>query len=228
MDYVMILYILLPSLSILISIFIGLYTVNRRVENENKESHKPYLVVDQIDPLKEFHMEYYFLTFFGRNYLEQHKEICKSHIFEEDPEHTFFVALGLKNIGYGVASDIRFYNLLTGKEIIGTQKNIKSKNQKLFTTFDIATEQRKEIPVKMFFLLEEDEVIKEDHNRILCIYKDLNDHIYDAIITINMKTQNTFDYFIYQRTSRSYKKWITENKKQYKKIQKEYRNWKKK
>ena len=223
MDYIILLDTLLPILSISISLFIGLYTVHQRVDNENKESHKPYLVVEDIKEITSFKRTNYFVTFFGRNYLKKFGKMKEKDLLREDEEKDFFVSLILKNIGYGVASDIRFYNLLTGNEIIGTQESIKNINQKLFTTFDIATKEVKEIPVKILSHLEEDEgIIQEDHNRILCIYKDLNDHIYDAIITINMKTKKNFDYFIYQRTSRSYKKWIRENTKEYKKILKEY------
>ena len=35
----------------------------------------------------------------------------------------------LENIGYGVASNIKFYNLLNGSQIYGTQKNNEDKNQ---------------------------------------------------------------------------------------------------
>jgi len=220
--------VLLPSLSILISLFIGIYTVNRRVENENKESHKPYLVVYDISVLPNFHRTNYFLTFFGRNYLKKYGKAKESELLIKDEEKDFFISLCLKNIGYGVASDIRFYNLLTGNEIVGTQESNKDINQKLFTTLDIATDQKKEVPVKILsYIIEDEGIVLEDHNRILCVYKDLNDHIYDAIITVNMKTPKTFDYFIYQRTSRSYKKWIRENKKEYKKILKEYNTEKK-
>ena len=223
MDYIIILDTVLPILSIFISLFIGLYTVHQRVENENKESHKPYLVVEDINELYSFKRSNYFLTFFGRNYLKKFGKMKEKDLLKEDVEKDFFISLILKNIGYGVASDIRFYNLLTGNEVIGTQESIKHMNQKLFTTFDIATGQSKEIPVKILSFISEDEgIILEDHNRILCVYKDLNNHVYDAIITVNMKTKKNFDYFIYQRTSRSYKKWIKENHREYKKIIKEY------
>lgn len=227
MSYTFFLDLLLPILSILISLFIGFYTVHQRVENENKEKHKPYLVVD-IKALSHFDRSSYFLTLFGRNYLKKFGKMKEEDLLKEDKEKDFFISLALKNIGYGVASDIKFYNLLTGKQIIGTQESIKNMNQKLFTTFDIAAEQTKEIPVKILSYLEEDEGITlEDHNRILCIYKDLNNHVYDAIITINMKTKKNFDYFIYQRTSHSYKKWIKENNTEYKQIINEYKTEKK-
>ena len=37
-----------------------------------------------------------------------------------------------KNIGYGVATNIKFYDLLTAQEVYGTQANSENQNQKLF------------------------------------------------------------------------------------------------
>ena len=39
---------LLPILSIVIPVFATVYTVNNRIKNENRENHKPYLLLDKI------------------------------------------------------------------------------------------------------------------------------------------------------------------------------------
>ena len=66
------------------------------------------------------------------------------------------------------------------------------------------------------------EVVIEDHIRLLCIYKDLNENHYDFIISINIKENGYYDFFAYQRSSKNYSRWIKENKKIYKRILNEY------
>lgn len=210
--------ILLPILTILIPVFTTIYTVTNRIKNENREEHKPYIILDSIKDLDALDTHKYFLTAVGRNYKEEY-EINN----DLNSENKIYLNLVLKNIGYGVASNIKFYDLLTGCEIHGMQDSIKNQNQKLFTTFDIAKDESKNVQMQVISLIkEEDGILKEDHNRILCIYEDLNNNIYSTIITINMKEKTHYDFFAYQPTSKSYKRWIKENRKEYKKIYKEY------
>lgn len=210
--------ILLPILTILIPVFTTIYTVTNRIKNENREEHKPYIILDSIKDLDALDTHKYFLTAVGRNYKEEY-EINN----DLNSENKIYLNLVLKNIGYGVASNIKFYDLLTGCEIHGMQDSIKNQNQKLFTTFDIAKDESKNVQMQVISLIkEEDGILKEDHNRILCVYEDLNNNVYSTIITINMKEKTHYDFFAYQPTSRSYKRWIKENRKEYKKIYKEY------
>lgn len=210
--------ILLPILTILIPVFTTIYTVTNRIKNENREEHKPYIILDSIKDLDALDTHKYFLTAVGRNYKEEY-EINN----DLNSENKIYLNLVLKNIGYGVASNIKFYDLLTGCEIHGMQDSIKNQNQKLFTTFDIAKDESKNVQMQVISLIkEEDGILKEDHNRILCVYEDLNNNIYSTIITINMKEKTHYDFFAYQPTSKSYKRWIKENRKEYKKIYKEY------
>lgn len=214
--------ILLPILTIAIPVFATVYTVNNRIKNDKMESHKPYLVLESIKDLNKLDKSKYYLTFIGRNYAQKNREIKEETLEKIGSDCEVYVDIHLRNIGYGVASDIKFYNLLTGEEFHGTQENLKNMNQKLFTTFDIGTNETKTIQSKVINFIEEKEVKEEDHNRILCVYKDLNNNVYSMIITINMKEQNYYDFFAYQPTSRSYRKWIKQNKKEFKKIYKTY------
>jgi hypothetical protein len=125
------------------------------------------------------------------------------------------INLMIKNIGYGVATNIKFYDLLTGNDIIGTQSESMEENQKLFTTLDAAAGEEKKIQVK---LITEILPNSSEHNRILCVYKDLNEHIYTFIFSINVKDNEHYDFFAYQPSSHSYKRWYRECKKQHKEI----------
>jgi hypothetical protein len=212
--------ILVPVASMLITVFATLYTVSERVKNENREKHKPYLTLNDIEK-KEIDEYKYYLTIYGQKYAEtKEKNTTKEEKENEENQH-ISVTLLLDNIGYGVASNIKFYNLLTGEEIHGSQTPSKEKNQKLFTTFDIATNQQKKIQTKIYKNINEKQ--EYDNCKILCIYKDLNNNIYDLIISINVKTNNLYDFSTYQRTSHTYNNCIKENKNQYKKIIKQYK-----
>ncbi len=197
--------ILVPITSMLITVFATLYTVSKRVENENKEKHKPYLTLDNIELLEKIDKYKYYYKMKGKN------------ISESEPNELSILIL-LENIGYGVASNIKFYDLLNAQEIKGTQTKTPERNQKLFTTFDIAVNQEKKVQFQI------ENKIKEnpDECKILCVYQDLNGHVYDFIININIKTNNTYDFYTYQRTSHSYNKYINKNK-NYTKIINEYK-----
>ena len=198
--------ILVPAASMIITVFATVYTVSERVKNENREKHKPYLTLNNIEPLEKIDEYKYYLTLFGRNYKKEILEKTEEENKKTKENEYLSVRLLLDNIGYGVASNIKFYNLLTGEEIKGTQTPSKDKNQKLLTTFDIGTN-----------------IEKPDHCRILCVYQDLNGNAYDFIISINIKSNKSYDFFTYQRTSHSYERWISETKKQYKQIIREYK-----
>jgi hypothetical protein len=208
----------------MITVFATLYTVSGRIRNENKEKHKPYLILSKINQLDKIDEYKYYLTMIGRNYQEKEGLITLKKIENLKKDNYLAVSLIINNIGYGVASNIKFYDLLSGNSIYGTQSSIKEKNQKLFTTLDLAINAETQVQSKVISILNTNDQIEEiDHCRILCVYQDLNGNIYDFIISINVKTGNSYDFFAYQRTSHSYAKWIKENKKQYKKIVKQYK-----
>ena len=198
--------ILIPITSMIITVFATLYTVSKRVENENKEKHKPYLTLDTIQN-KELNEYKYYITIKGKN----------------KGSNQITVNIKLQNIGYGVASNIKFYNLLTGEQIKGNQSETQEENQRLYTTIDMGINTEKNIQAKIITNInEEDNIEIQDHTRILCVYQDLNGNTYDFIICINLKTPTTYDFFAYQRASYSYKKMMNQNKKEYKKILKSY------
>lgn len=214
---------LLPILSILIPVFTTIYTVNSRVENENRETHKPYLVLKKVDEVQRLNTYQYYFTLFGRNVGNTYPDLTEEEILKKNHGKELTVKFVFRNIGYGVATNIKFYDLLTGNEIKGSQDTSENQNQKLFTTFDIASNEEKDVQAKIITVLKENENITlEDHNRIICIYQDLNNHVYNFIFSINIKSTGHYDFFAYQRSSRSYKKWMKENKKQYQKILSRY------
>lgn len=199
---------MVPLLTMVVTIFTTVYTVNKRVANEKKETHKPYLVLSSVNELKTLDKKKYYLTINGK------KDTNTDKIPNPLP-----IEIVIKNIGYGVATNVRFFNLLTAEPIEGTQEISFDHNQKLFTTLDFGVEESKKIQAKLIDLT----ISKEHQNRILCVYKDLNEHTYSFILSINMKDEDNYDFFSYQPASRSYKRWKKENIKQYRKIIKQYK-----
>ena len=197
--------ILFSLLTIIVTVFVAVYTVHGRVKNENKEKHKPYLVLKALQILKNLDQYKYYIT-------------LKKNEVGEEIEIPFKIVL--ENIGYGVASNIRFYDLLTGECVRGTQLLERSINQQLFTTLDVASGSTIEIQMLLTNYLGKNAI---SHNRILCIYQDLNNNVYDFIIHINIKSKKNYDFYAYQRSSKSYQKCINECKKEYNAIIKDYK-----
>ena len=123
--------ILIPVTSMIITVFATLYTVSERVKNENREKHKPYLTLKNIEQLDTIDEYKYYLTVLGKNYRKKHKEIQIEELQKDKENNCIEVRILLDNIGYGVASNIKFYDLITGEQIKGTQTPSKEKNQKL-------------------------------------------------------------------------------------------------
>lgn len=191
-------------LSIAIPVFATIYTAYSRIRNENRETHKPYLVLDEIVKLDDINKYKYYLNF------TPNKDV--------NPKNKLFISLIIKNIGYGVASNIKFYNLSDGEEIEGLQEKDNNQIQKLFTTLDIAANNEK----KLQACISNNNI--DDNIKVLCVYKDLNENVYDLIINISIKENNNYHFFAYQPSSRSYRTWIKKNKKAYYKIYHNYSN----
>ena len=195
---------LYPLFVILIPVLATIYTLNMRLKNENREKHQPYLILSQADTLIKIDKEQYFLTLEGEN---------------ADEINELKISLFLKNIGYGVATNVKFYNLYDSSQLKGCQELKEEINQQLFTTFDIARDEEKSIQM----------IIKYNYNnrnmnRILCVYQDLNYNVYNFIIAINIKSKNRFDYFSYQPSSISYQRWLKEYKGHVNAITKKYKD----
>lgn len=209
---------ILTLATIIIPVFATIYTGYIRIKNENKEEHKPYLSLGQIETLKMVDRFSYFFIIFGKSYEKKPK---KGIVLASRTEPTINISVTLKNIGYGVASNIKFYDLKTSQTILGVQERSEELNQKKFTTFDISKDTKKRVQVCILPSIEKDIIQKEEHC-ILCVYQDLNQNIYDFIIGIEMKPGGTYDFYAYQRSSHSYQNLVSTYKTNYKSIMRKY------
>lgn len=193
-----------PLVAILIPVMATIHTLNMRLRNENREKHQPYLILESITNLFHLNKSKYYLTLYNEEDIRKSNEL-QLEIF-------------LKNIGYGVATNVKFYNLVEGNQIDGCQKLNDNINQKLFTTFDIASSEDRKVQFVIRYSG------SNNNYRIVCIYQDLNHNVYNFMMAINIKKKNKFDYFSYQPSSLSYQRAYNENKKNMEKILKEYKN----
>lgn len=215
--------IVIPVLTVMCTGLLTVYAADRRINNENRETHKPYLILHRVIGLDKINEYKYYLNFIGRNFHASHAELTDDKIINTVRDTDLSVEITLQNIGYGVATNIKFYDLLTGNDLIGTQANTDSKDQKLFTTLDAAVSEEKSIQARLINeVIKKDDSYQEEHNRILCVYKDLNNHTYTFIFGINVKANGHYDFFAYQPSSHSYKRWYKENQKEYEDIIKKY------
>ena len=125
--------IVIPVIATILTTF---YTVISRVKAE----HKPYLILSEIEDLEHLDKSHYFITLLGSKF---HKRIGNNTEEINKDSGTIDVCIKLKNIGYGVAANIRFYDLVTAEKIYGNQELVENLNQRLFTTFDIGSEEEK-------------------------------------------------------------------------------------
>jgi hypothetical protein len=52
----------------IVTMFVTVFVTNKRIESDDSEQHKPYLVLDNITSNSKLDVYKYYLTFIGRNY----------------------------------------------------------------------------------------------------------------------------------------------------------------
>ena len=181
------------------TIIMSVYTVEKRVKAE----HKPYIVLDSIVQLSKLDKCYYFIAMLGKKIKNKYSEIDISNLI--NTEDDIDVKITFHNIGYGVATNVSFYNLDTGEKIYGNQTVNDSIDPRLFTTFDIASGEFKHVQTALITKKSSDKII-EDTINTLCIYQDLNGNVYNFVFVVDIKSGGGYSYYAYQPSSHSYKK----------------------
>ena len=206
MNYTLILTIASIFVPVCATIIATIYTVDNRVKAE----HKPYLVLDNVSNIREIDKRFYYIILNGKNNNDKFS-------IETPLQDNINVKIRIRNIGYGVATNARFYNLENGEKINGLQEEDSDIDQQLFTTFDLGENTERSvqasIPTK-----KENNKLREDTINTLCIYQDLNGNVYNFVFAINIKSGGGYSYYAYQPSSHSYKQMMNNYQKQAKKI----------
>lgn len=199
------------------TIICAVYTVEKRVKAE----HKPYIVLESIQTVNLIDKCLYFIVLFGNKF----KNKSNNSENESNPmiDNNINVKIKVKNIGYGVATNVRFYNLDTGLKINGNQVVDNRINQQLFTTFDIAANDDRSVQTSLA-VIKENNVIVEDSINTLCIYQDLNGNVYNFVFVVDIKSGGGYSYYAYQPSSHSYQELMKKYSKQKHKIFSDYNN----
>ena len=212
MDYTLILTIASIIVPVCATIIAAIYTVENRVKAE----HKPYVVLESITNINKIDKRLYYIILTG-------KKIKEKFFMNSSIDENINVKIKIKNIGYGVATNIRFYNLDTGIKIRGLQEVDEKIDQQLFTTFDLAAGDDRSVQSSLSAKKKQDNYVEDDIDT-LCIYQDLNGNVYDFVFSINIKAGGGYSYFAYQPSSHSYNKLMKNYSKQKKKIMTDYYN----
>ena len=85
--------ILFPICSLMVAVFGTVYTVSHRVHNENREKHRPYLVLDKVEPLDKIDVYAYYLMPIGRNYRQLNEIINAEQIDKLDGNYDLNINL---------------------------------------------------------------------------------------------------------------------------------------
>lgn len=227
--------IFVPILTALINVYIVNRNTNKQIANQNKETYRPRLKLKNIRRTYRHDAEH-ILYAHSKNYIDQKQEISQS--FE----------ITLENIGYGLANDISFYMLNSGKKCYGYQYGDFNKNQVLDSTIELPANESKKILFSMnfnkdFINPENEPPNHEDFVLLICNYKDLNNNNYQILIGIILKkyTLNDnysemyddsskyniiFDYYYYQENTNKFNGMIKKNtyNSNYKKILSQIKN----
>ena len=148
----------------------------------------------------------------------------------------------LENIGNGLANDISFYMLNSGKKCLGMQVENQDTNQSVGSTLEMPKDKKETFKFlfkfdRKSFEKEPSDLDRGDFLLLICNYKDLNNNNYKILIGYDMKkyepykfelndkgdigkffTDGKFNMYYYQQETRQYKGMIEKNVDNYKKI----------
>ena len=168
----------------IINIWLVNKNTNKQIENQNKETYRPRLKMKSIKII-ENNSEDRYLYAHSKKYEKENNSI------------TLYVNIELENIGNGIANDISFYMLHSGKKCLEIQNESKEINQFLNSTLEIPKDKTENI--KFLFSFNKDSINEEleflnseDFIILICNYKDLNNNNYKILIGFILKKYNPF------------------------------------
>lgn len=203
-----------------LSAYIVIIMTNKQIERQSIESYRPRLKMNDARILEKNK----YISFYGlfSNNLKGKDVFTGKYRYAR-------LNIGLENIGVGLAQDIEFYSLHNGEECVRVLSIMENQNQKMFSTEEIAVNQKMNFDFELRYTLNEEAVgiEKEDFAIILCAYKDINGNKYEIILGVTIKNEIededgniklAIDSYYYQENTDSFKRTIEKYKENYEKI----------
>ena len=216
--------------TVLTIIFVNKNTKDQ-IENQNRQTYRPRLKLLNIQKLssKDLNDDYELMSTSKKaNLIYNNSELSLSEKIQKTC--TFKFDITLKNIGYGLANDIKLYSLIDGHQVYGAQSIIETLDQKMKSTEEI--EQNTDSKFKISMLISKELITGDNDNDFilyLCNYKDLNNNNYQVLIGIIIKKITINDdlnikintsHYYYQEGTKEYNGMIEKYKDNYKTIMK--------
>lgn len=192
-------------------IFFVVGNTNRQIENQNKESHRPYIDIINIKKIKHNYL---------RNYSEKREISNEEQIphfiskrysinFNNKKNVNMIIKIKLRNIGYGAANNLRFWAIHNTTFFDGI-KGYKDGDH--FSTVNLSRGQNKNFKAYIDFQLKEVHYRElRDNICFLIFYSDLFGNIYSQFVNIylvypydNSKKDVYLNYTFYSQESSSF------------------------
>lgn len=155
---------------------------NRQIENQNKETYRPRLSLKNVKSI-------------CHDVYERHLYAYSAGFDESKEKAVLYVDVVLENVGNGLANDITFYMLNSGKKCLGIQVEDNDVNQELNSTLEIPKDSS--YPVKFLFnfnrKLQDEELDADGTILLVCNYKDLNNNNFKILIGCILKKYEAFE-----------------------------------
>ena len=203
--------------AIIISSIVTNKNTNKQIKNQNKETYRPRLRLKEFDNTE--------------TNLTETSNMIFSYYHKEKNNDRQYTKMTIENIGYGIANDIEFYDLIHGNKCYRVQSVEDKINQVNFSTYEIAKEATQNFQMLISFDINS---VNDKKNKngdfilILCNYKDLNGNNYKILIGYTIKNilydvnilDNVvyFNSYYYQEGTKEYINMIERYKTQYKEI----------
>ncbi len=216
--------------TVLTIIFVNKNTRDQ-IENQNKQTYKPRLKLLNIQKLssRDLNGDYELMSVSKKaNLIYNDSQLSEKEKIQKTC--TFKFNIYLKNIGYGLANDIKLYSLIDGHQVYGAQSIMNDLDQEMKSTEEIEINEESKFKISMLI---SKELITGDNDDdfilYLCNYKDLNNNNYQVLIGIIIKKITIDDdlnikintsHYYYQEGTKEYNGMIEKYKDNYNTIMK--------
>jgi hypothetical protein len=201
---------IIPAIAIIVQIAMIFFIVkntNRQIKNQNKELHKPYIVVENFSTkLAESPPNNY-------NEYSIYNALKKLNDYPSGINSIFEI----KNVGYGLATNIMFYGI---SETIAHRLDIdKEDDVQYFFTKYLSHDDVNNMEIMVSPKQVDSNYLPTTFN-LMMFYSDLNFNIYSTLISITMPGRSKITF--HPQNTINYRLLLNTHKVNYKKLLKEY------